>query len=226
MKLIKYSLILSLIIFLVSCTNEQYIESITSSSQSEEDEFPTPEESLSEAFTALKNGEFDTLALYIDAEPSSFGSFDLTSFEDFQLNGKTAESIATDITVKLYKMLDFTVVDSITTNDTAIISVILTTPDGENLVQGMVEDFAVNYTKSMLFGEVEMQEITAQSVDSLIEKLSSSDIETMETETDIKMIKGEDHWIIVPDEKFFDDITGGTVTASKELMDLAENFVH
>ncbi len=224
----KFAKIISAILaitFFTGCNNISDIDISSLSAPQSQPAFPTPEQSIDIAFTALKEGDIDTLNQYVEDSTYSIETFGIDIANLNEIDHEAITTIVTDITTKLYKNFEYTITQTTETDDTATVTTVFVTPNGETLVTEVVEDFAIAYTKSMFSGEVNVENLAMDAVQILSQNLDSPDLEMTETTTDITLKKGEEHWIIVADEKLYDAITGGTITASENLMHTVEMFM-
>ncbi len=226
MKIFTLIILTTLLLFSTSCSLE-IPQEISSSSVIVEETFPTPEDNIEEAFTALKSGDFDTLGELTQPEAESINGFDLSTIDldEYDIDKEYLNEMAKEITVKLYKNLEIEITDSWVEGDSAKINATMTTVDGGEVVNILLEEAAALYAKSLFSGDLDTKTSMVSIFDSLKETLDSSKLKLKETETTFNMIKGEDNWIIQTDENFYDDITGGTITASKELISMMEKFI-
>ncbi len=227
MKLFIFIVLFSMILFSTGCTIDplELPPEVASSSEVVEDPFPTPQESLEDAFTSLKNGEIDTLKKYIQTDTTTIYGVDLSYLDEYNINEKMLDEMAEEITVKLYNNLELEILGSQIKGDSATVTAVITTADGEDIINLLIEEFATTYTKSLFSGEKDTEILALDFYNGFKDSLDSSDLQLKNTETKFNLIKGEENWIILTDEDFFDDITGGSITASKRLIEMVGKFM-
>ncbi len=200
-------------------------ESVSVSSQPS---FPTPEQNLDEAFSALKNGDFEQLQTYIfsDGAPVELNDgFDLTMMEQYDIDPEMLSDATDIITNSLYQHLDYEVLDSEIISDKARLTVSLTTPDGEALIETFINEFATLYAKNLFSGGSNPEELAGEVILSMLENLDTLCERKTTTQTVINMVKGEEHWLIEADEELLDAITGGSISAAGELAKFADTLL-
>ncbi len=223
----KFGKILSTILvftLFTGCTNDT-IADISSISLQEEPAFPAPDQSVAIVLNALKDGDIETLNLYVENDGYSIDTLNFEIPQFSETDYENVSTIVSDISTKLYKNLEYEIVDSDISGDTAIVTTTLITPNGEELVNTLVADIAVEYTKNMFSGDATEENIAMSAVEILSDHLDSPNIEMIEATTEIKLKKGDEYWIIVADEELYDTITGGTISASKDLIQMVDMFV-
>ncbi len=191
--------------------------------------FPTPQESLNLALQALKSAEADALQQYIYFdEESEISAEDMVNndfLEQYNIDVGTVSKSMSAIMSQLYTHLDYEILSSNVVGDEALLTLSLTTPDGEAIIERFIEEFAVLYAKNIFSGENTVQDTVEDVAAMLLSDIEMLAEDTVTSNVTVRMIKGEEHWLVRPDRDLADAITGGTITASQKLVNLAEKFV-
>ncbi len=191
--------------------------------------FPTPQESLNLALQALKSAEADVLQQYIffdeDSEITAENMTNTDFLEQYNIDADTVSDSLTTIMSELYTHLDYQILSSNIVDDEALLTISLTTPDGEAIVERFIEEFAVVYAKNLFSDEVLVQDTVEEVALIMLSDIEALAENTVTNEVTVRMTKGTEHWLVRPNRELADAITGGTITASQKLASLAEKFV-
>ncbi len=222
-------LVLSLL-FLSGCYRVELPESLQPlPAITKEPSFPTPEQNLVQALELLRSGDTEELVdcIFTDEQSSDYLSdgFNLDVLEQYDIDATLLSEATKTITTKLYEGLEYEILSSKITGDNATVTVLLTTPDGELLVETFIDEFASLYAKSLFTGGSDPKQLAGEVIGSMIENIDDLSKQKKTTQTTIEMIKGDDRWLIVPNDELGDAITGGTISATEQLSRFAKTIL-
>ncbi len=207
------------LMFFVGC--EQAPASV--SQLQEEPPFPEVNEAVYTAAEALKTADYEELKKYLDLNDEELLSnmpFPIeTESQESQQSQALLNTFFEDLTCNVIS------VEQVGENATAIVE--FTTIDGakciDSFMLGMVEEFAAEMIISQK--QPTQEELTTAFYDTATEILEDSNRPTTKETIEIDLVKGEEHWLIVPEVKIVDAVTGGLISKTESLYEQYSDFV-
>lgn len=167
-----------------------------------------PETVVDKALTALKASDFDTAAMYFDTDIGA--SIGKNTADNENSNEIHNEDINNQIIQILMDNLQYTIVSSEESDDTAVVTVKIKNINMADVMQDYLSE-ALNY----VFSDISADELETKLNELLISSMDKNTENLVENEVDLILNKTETGWIIAVDTSFVDAITGGTATMAE-----------
>lgn len=160
---------------------------------------PSPESVVTDYFTAVKGGDFETAAKYIKPDSNDEFSDELESGQDLD-DEKRAELI--------FSKLSWEIINTSTEKDQAEVEAKVTSIDMVSVVTEVMNKimplaFASAFDENS--DDEKLEELSNQYFESA---MSDPDAPTITSEVTIKLVKEEGEWLIVPDDALLNALTG------------------
>lgn len=162
---------------------------------------PAPLAALEESLNLIKNVDLDTVNSYLSVE---------TLFPDSKVNGSLDSDIGEVFTL-FFKGFDYQILDSDIQEETATVTVQLTTIDAKTLAKDFISESIVK----QLQGEAAPSAVTYSLQDyylSLHNLLKNNQYDTRVSEQIIHLTKYDDGWDIDENQQLEDILTGGFIS--------------
>ena len=108
--------------------------------------------------------------------------------------------------------LTFEILSSTEEGDTATVKVSITNVDMANAMSQAISEMI-----SLAFAGLSEEELEQKSTEAMISAIANNKDTTYTKEVDISLVKGENNWLIVPDNDLADAITGGLVSYAENI---------
>lgn len=161
----------------------------------------SPETAVTNYLTAFQTIDLETLAKYSGATDEAASSETTTSVEDL-----TSEELGK----KLMGNMTFEILSSEKDGDTATVTASITNTDLFTVISDSFSKML-----PLAFSGLSDEEMETSMNHILLSAIDSNKDKTVTKEVTIHLEKGENGWIIVPDDPLLDAITGGAVSVAE-----------
>nr|DAW72663.1 MAG TPA: protein of unknown function (DUF5105) [Caudoviricetes sp.] len=161
----------------------------------------SPETAVTNYLTAFQTIDLETLAKYSGATDEATSSETTTSVEDL-----TSEELGK----KLMGNMTFEILSSEKDGDTATVTASITNTDLFTVISDSFSKML-----PLAFSGLSDEEMETSMNHILLSAIDSNKDKTVTKEVTIHLEKGENGWIIVPDDPLLDAITGGAVSVAE-----------
>lgn len=161
----------------------------------------SPETAVTNYLTAVQTIDLETLAKYSDTTDETASSETTTSVEDL-----TSEELGK----KLMGNMTFEILSSEKDGDTATVTASITNTDLFTVISDSFSKML-----PLAFSGLSDEEMETSMNHILLSAIDSNKDKTVTKEVTIHLEKGENGWIIVPDDPLLDAITGGAVSVAE-----------
>lgn len=161
----------------------------------------SPETAVTSYLTAFQTIDLETLAKYSGATDEAASSETTTSVEDL-----TSEELGK----KLMGNMTFEILSSEKDGDTATVTASITNTDLFTVISDSFSKML-----PLAFSGLSDEEMETSMNHILLSAIDSNKDKTVTKEVTIHLEKGENGWIIVPDDPLLDAITGGAVSVAE-----------
>ena len=161
----------------------------------------SPETAVTNYLTAFQTIDLETLAKYSGATDEAASNETTTSVEDL-----TSEELGK----KLMGNMTFEILSSEKDGDTATVTASITNTDLFTVISDSFSKML-----PLAFSGLSDEEMETSMNNILLSAIDSNKDKTVTKEVTIQLEKGENGWIIVPDDPLLDAITGGAVSVAE-----------
>ncbi|WMI81792.1 hypothetical protein [Anaerotignum sp. MB30-C6] len=163
----------------------------------------SPEEVVTNYLNAIKSKDFETAKTYVMEE------------NDQVLSEMEEEELANEM-IRIFETLSFQVVSTKVNDSTATVKTTIKNIDMKPVMGDVISELF-----SLAFSDLDEATLEAKQSEAFVNALEANKDTTIETEVEIQLEKGETGWLIIPNEKLADGITGGLLSIGE---DLANSF--
>lgn len=162
----------------------------------------SPETAVSNYLTAFQTLDLETIAKYTSDSTGTTDTAD-DAISDLE-NDETGMAFVENMT--------FEVLSSTQEDDTATVKVSITNVDMANAMGKAITEIF-----SLAFSGLSEEEMEQRSTEILRSAITDNKDVTLTKEVDISLVRGENNWLIVPNDDLIDAITGGLISYSKNI---------
>lgn len=162
----------------------------------------SPETAVTNYLTAFQNLDLETIDKYTNDTSETIDTAD-DAISDLE-NEETGKAFVENLT--------FEILSSTEEGDTATVKVSITNVDMANAMSQAISEMI-----SLAFAGLSEEELEQKSTEAMISAIANNKDTTYTKEVDISLVKGENNWLIVPDNDLADAITGGLVSYAENI---------
>lgn len=162
----------------------------------------SPETAVNNYLTAFQTVDLETIAKYTSDSNDTTDTAD-DAISDLE-NDKTGMAFVENMT--------FEVLSSTQEDDTATVKVSITNVDMANAMGKAMTEMI-----SLAFSGLSEEEMEQRSTEIILSAITDNKDITLTKEVDISLVKGENNWLIVPNDDLVDAITGGLVSYAENI---------
>lgn len=162
----------------------------------------SPEMAVNNYLTAFQTVDLETIAKYTSDSNDTTDTAD-DAISDLE-NDKTGMAFVENMT--------FEVLSSTQEDDTATVKVSITNVDMANAMGKAMTEMI-----SLAFSGLSEEEMEQRSTEIILSAITDNKDITLTKEVDISLVKGENNWLIVPNDDLVDAITGGLVSYAENI---------
>ena len=162
----------------------------------------SPETAVTNYLTAFQNLDLETIDKYTNDTSETTDTAD-DAISDLE-NEETGKAFVENLT--------FEILSSTEEGDTATVKVSITNVDMANAMSQAISEMI-----SLAFAGLSEEELEQKSTEAMISAIANNKDTTYTKEVEISLVKGENNWLIVPDNDLADAITGGLVSYAENI---------
>lgn len=162
----------------------------------------SPETAVTNYLTAFQSLDLETINKYTNDTSETTETAD-DAISDLE-NEETGKAFVENLT--------FEILSSTEEEDTATVKVSITNVDMANAMSQAISEMI-----PLAFAGLSEEELEQKSTEAMISAIANNKDTTYTKEVDISLVKGENNWLIVPDNDLADAITGGLVSYAENI---------